>query len=184
MGISRYAAIVVLGAALLPALACESDSSTRPPVIVVTPQPVRGVIAQTSFGGFQPRMWVALPIEISQRGVLDITADWLYPDSWIYMYFGNTKCDYEQLANKACPFLIASETQLPKPRVFVTGTLDPGTYYLVFYNVPKEDRTETVGSYNVETISLVIGLTINSFGQTGRETIQLGRPVLMPAPHL
>ena len=149
----------------------------------MTPQPVHGVLAQTSFGGFEPKMWVALPIPLSRRGVLDITVDWQQPDSWIYVYFGNTQCDYNELAAQTCPFLLASETQLPKPRALVTGMLEPGTYYVVFYNVPKQGHSG-VGSNNVETVSLQIGQTVTASDRTGGETIRLGRPTVVPAPHL
>ena len=45
-------------AALVFALAgCESES-VRPPVVVITPEPVRGILAQTSFSGFQSGIWV------------------------------------------------------------------------------------------------------------------------------
>lgn len=183
MGTARLAGLVLLGAALLPALACESDSSTRPPVVVVTPAPVRGVIAQTSFANFQSDVWVALEVQISQSGVLDITVDWTAPDSWIYVYFGRTKCDYAQLAGKTCPFLVSSETQLPKPRLLVTGTVEPGTYYVVLYNVPKNSKL-AVGSDNTESVSLQLGLTVTASGQHSEETIRLGRPTLVPPPQL
>ena len=170
--------------ALLPLVpGCQNDNTTRPPIVVVTPQPVRGVIAQASFADFKPRGWVALPIPITQRGALDITVDWQYPDSWIYVYFGNTSCGYDELVGKACPFLIASETQLPKPREIVTGSLDPGTYYLFFYNAPKEDRSDVVGSFNVETVSVQIGLTVSAASRGGGE-LRLGRPTVLQPPHL
>jgi len=181
---TRRAWIALAACCAAPLSNCSEDTTTRPPIVIVTPQPVRGVIAQTSFGGFEPKMWVALPIQIAQGGVLDITVDWQQPDSWIYVYFGNTKCDYDQLAAKACPFLLTSETQLPKPRVLVTGQVEPGTYYVVMYNVPKADRSDVVGSFNTETVSLVIGLTVSASGQRSGETIHLGRPTVVPAPHL
>jgi hypothetical protein len=183
MGTPRLTGLVFLGAALLPALACQNENPSRPPIVVVTPQPVRGVIAQTSFGQFEPNVWVALQVQISQRGVVDITVDWTMPDSWIYVYFGQTNCDYAQLAGQTCPFLISSETQLPKPRTLVTGTLEPGPYYLVFYNVPK-DRRLGIGSDNLESVSLQIGLTVKASGQRTGQTIHLGRPTVVPPPHL
>ena len=183
MGTARLTGLVLLGAALLPALSCQNDNPSRPAIVVVTPQPVRGVIAQSSFGQFAPDVWVALEVPISQRGTVDVTVDWTMPDSWIYVYFGQTNCDYAQLAGKTCPFLISSETQLPKPRVLVTGTLEPGRYYLVFYNVPKNRRLG-IGSDNLESVSLQIGLTIAASGQRSEEPIHLGRPTVVPPPHL
>jgi hypothetical protein len=176
--------MVLAASCAVPLVSCSEDTTTRPPVVVVTPAPVRGVIAQTSFSGFEPKMWVALPVQITQRGVLDIAFDWQYPDSWIYAYFGNTKCEYDQLVSQSCPFLLASETQLPKPRLLVTGTLEPGTYYVVFYNLPKGDRSDTVGSWNVEAVSLQLGLTVGGSSLGGGETVRLGRPTFFSAPRL
>jgi hypothetical protein len=180
---TRHAWIALAACCAVPLSDCSEDTTTRPPIVIVTPQPVRGVIAQTSFGNFEPKMWVALEVQITQRGVLDITVDWQQPDSWIYVYFGNTKCEYDQLAAQTCPFLLASETQQPKPRVLVTGQLEPATYYVVLYNVPKQDRSDVVGSYNTETVSLLLGLTVSASGERSGETIRLGRPTIVPAPH-
>jgi len=76
----------------------------------------------------------------------------------MYVYFGEVLCDYLQLSGGRCPFLIESETRDPKPRVLFTGDLDPGTYYLVLYNVPRDPRLG-IGSDNTEAISVVVGLT-------------------------
>jgi hypothetical protein len=178
----RAAAVLALSCGSAWLGSCQNDNPSRPPIEIVTPQPVRGVIAQASFADFKPRGWVALPIPITQRGVLDITVDWQYPDSWIYVYFGNTSCGYDELVGKACPFLIASETQLPKPREIVTGSLDPGTYYVFFYNAPKEDRSDVIGSFNVETVSVQIGLTVAASSRGGGE-LRLGRPTVLLPPH-
>jgi hypothetical protein len=147
--------------ALVVALAgCGGDDTVRPPVVVVTPEPVRAILAQTSFAGFQSDIWVSLELILSQRGVLDITVDWTFPDTWMFVYLGNTNCSYAQLSGRTCPFLISSETKDPKPRVLFTQTLDPGTYYLVLYNVPRNTLTGQ-GSDNTESVSLQLGLTVN-----------------------
>jgi hypothetical protein len=170
------------GTLLLALGACGGDSPT-PPLVVVTPQPVRGVIASGSFSSFQSDVWISIELLLSQRGVLDITVDWTYPDTWMYVYFGRTSCDYKQLAERTCPFIIASETQMPKPRVLYTETLDPGTYYLVLYNVPRNPRTGQ-GSDNTEAVSFQLGLTVSAGGQRAPDAIQLGRPVVVPPPRL
>ncbi len=164
----------------LPMTGCQdADNPSRPPIVVVTPQPVHGVIAQTSFSGFEGDVWVALEVGISTRGVADITVDWTYPDSWIYVYFGSTRCEYRQLADRTCPFLISSETQLPKPRVLTTGLLDPGNYYVVLYNVPKNNRLG-IGSDNTESVSVVVGLTIPPSSSRPEQPLLLGRPQVVP----
>jgi len=160
---SRVGMSVRLGAAgaLAVALAgCGGDDTVRPPVVIVTPEPVRAILAQTSFEGFQSDIWVSLELILTQRGVLDITVDWSFPSTWMYVYLGNTNCTYAQLSGRTCPFLLSSETKDPKPRVLFTNTLDPGTYYLVLYNVPRDPLTGN-GSDNTEAVSLQLGLTVN-----------------------
>ena len=150
--------IAAAGALLVALAACGGDS-VRPPVVVVTPEPVRGVIAQTAFSGFQTDVWISIELVLSQQGVLDITVDWTSPDTWMYVYLGNTNCTYAQLSSLTCPFLVSSETKNPKPRVIVTGTLEAGKYYLVLYNVGRQGNTG-VGSQNIESVALQIGLTV------------------------
>ena len=147
-------------AALALALAgCESDSTTRPPVVIVTPEPVRAILAQTSFENFQSDIWVSLELILSQKGVMDVTVDWTFPTTWMYVYVGKTNCSYAQLSGRTCPFFLSSETKDPKPRVLFTESLEPGTYYLVLYNVPLNRQTG-IGSHNTEAVSLQLGLTV------------------------
>lgn len=181
----------VLGSAVRPAvvgaLACAfaacSEESPRPPVVVVTPAPVRGVIAQTSFSGFQTDIWVAIDLVLSQRGKLDILVDWTVADTWMYVYFGSQKCDYAQLSSGTCRFLISSETKDPKPRLLLTQNLDPGSYYLVLYNVPRDPRAG-IGSDNTEAVSIQVGLTVGAEGQRSTEVVRLGRPTIVARPRL
>ncbi len=149
----------VLLVSLLPAGCQNADNPSRPPVVVITPEPVHGIIAHANFSDFHSDLWVAVQVQISTAGVADITVDWTFPDSWLYVYFGDTNCDYQQLTKHTCPFLISSETQLPKPRVLVTNLLKPGTYYVMLYNVPKDTR-RGIGSDNTEAVQVRIGLTI------------------------
>lgn len=172
---------VALATALLGALAGCGGDSARPPVVVITPEPVRGVIAQTSFAGFAPDVWISIELILSQAGVLDITTDWTFPDSWIYVYLGRTNCNYAQLSERTCPFFVSSETQAPKPRVLFTDKLETGTYYLVLYNVPR-DRKTGIGSDNTEAVSLQLGLTVTASGQRSTDAVRLGRPIVVPPP--
>jgi hypothetical protein len=181
-GLADTVRVALAGAALLSLAGCGGDSPA-PPLVVITPEPVRGVIASSSFSGFQSDVWISIELILTQKGVLDITVDWTYPDTWMSIYFGRTSCNYPQLASRTCPFILSSETQTPKPRVLYTDSLDTGTYYLVLYNVPRNPRTGT-GSDNTESVSLQLGLTVSPSGQRSTDAVQLGRTVVLPAPRL
>lgn len=177
----RLTALLPLAAALVLALpGCQSESE-RPPIVVITPQPVRGVIAQTSFSGFQSDVWVSIEVFVSQRGVLDVTVDWTSSDAWIYVYLGQTSCDYPRLASRNCPFMISSETKTPKPRVLTTGTIEPGKYYLVLYNVPRNVATG-IGSDATESVAIQLGLTVTASGQRTSDVVHLGTPQVVQLP--
>lgn len=153
------AAVVAAGLTLsLPA--CH-NSTTPTPVATPTPTPppVRGVIAQFSFDQFHPDVYVGIPLPLTQGGILDVTLDWTYPDTWMYAYIARGTCTYEELASKTCPYIVASETQFPKPRLLVTNPLAAGTYSLILYNVEK-NRKLHIGSDNIEAVSFQIGLTV------------------------
>jgi hypothetical protein len=169
--------------ALLSALAGCGGDSVRPPLVVITPEPVRGVIAQTSLSGFETDVWLSIDLVLSQKGKLDITVDWTSPNTWMYVYFGETKCDYARLSGGTCPFILASETKTPKPRILYTEELEPGTYYLVLYNVPRNPRTG-IGSDQTESISIQLGLTVGASGERSTDAVRLGRPTVVPPPRL
>jgi len=178
----RFAAFVMLGGLVLSSSACEEE--TAPPITIETPSPVRGVIATTSFEPFIGDAWIAIPIAVGGRGKLDITVDWTYDDTWMYVYFGDTPCDYNQLAGGSCPFLIESETRDPKPRVLFTDFVDPATYYVVMYNVPRNPR-RGIGSDNTEAVSLQVGLTVGFIELSPTdEPVKLGRPIVIRPPGL
>jgi hypothetical protein len=177
--VARVAAAGTLVATLA---GCGGDSP-RPPVVVVTPEPVHGVIAQTTLSGFQTDVWVSIELILSQRGVLDITVDWTFPSTWMYVYFGRTSCGYEQLASQTCPFMLSSATKDPKPRVLYTETLEPGSYYLVLYNAPLDPDTG-VGSKNTESLALQLGLTVSASGERSTDAVRLGRRLVLSPPRL
>jgi hypothetical protein len=176
---------MILGlAALTPLSGCDRNDDAPPPIVVVTPQPVRGVIAQTSFGGFFSGVWVAIEVPISDRGALDITVNWTSDETWMYVYLGDAPCSYVELEAETCHFLVASETKEPKPRVLYTGVLEAGTYYLFLYNVPRVPGTD-IGSDVTETVAIQIGLTVGvDSGATERRPVRLGRPRVVSPPHL
>ncbi len=163
-----------VAAVVLALSACGGDETVRPPVAVITPEPVRGVIAQTSFSGFQTDTWVSLEIPITQKGIVDISVDWTFDNTWMYVYMSDTNCSYSQLAGRSCPFFLMSETKDPKPRVLVTTSLNSGTYYLVLYNVPRDPLTGN-GSDNTEAVSIQLGLTVFPFTNRVPGGVGIGR---------
>jgi hypothetical protein len=179
-----FALLVAATALLAPLPGCDRGEEEMPSIIVVTPQPVRGVIAQTSFTGFVTDVWVAIEVLVGDRGKIDITVNWSNEETWIFVYFGDTACSFDQLDSRECPFLIASETKEPRPRVLFTDILDPGTYYLYLYNVPK-GYAPGVGSDVTEAVSLQLGLTVGFDLLSGEEQpVRLGRPVVISPPQL
>ncbi len=177
---SGWLAVVGLGL-LLPFAGCTGDDTPPYPVIEVTPvASVHSIYASGKKEYFQTGEYMAFPIQLTVAGRLDITVDWTFSSSWIYVYFGETRCTYEELAKKTCPFLITSETRTPKPRILYTDKLAAGQYYLVLYNVPWDARTKT-GTDNNETVVFEIGLTVTaSSGE--RLPVQLGQPIVLGQP--
>jgi len=149
---------------------CNNDEAAPTPVPTPTPSvaPVRGVLAQFSFDQFYSGVYVAIPLPLSQGGILDVTLDWTFQDTWMYVYIARGTCDYDQLSTKTCPYIVTSETQTPKPRFVATQPIAPGTYSLILYNVEK-DRKQQIGSDNIEAVSCQIGLTV---GVPGTPTSQ------------
>lgn len=151
---------VLLGGLVLGMPACKKTTAPTP-VATPTPAPVpvRGVLAQFSFDQFASDIYVGIPLPLTQGGILDVTLDWTFPDTWMFVYIAKGTCTYEQLAGKTCPYIVTSETQFPKPRVVTTAPIAPGTYSLILYNVPWDKKLRT-GSDNVEGVSCQIGLTV------------------------
>jgi hypothetical protein len=177
--------VTAVVAQLLALSGCGSDPTY--PVIEVTPRPPEHTVITDpanppTWTNFHSGEYVMFPIDLATAGVLDITVDWTFANSWIYVYFGSTHCEYSQLADHTCPFLISSETTTPKPRVLFTNPLQPGRYYLVFYNVPWDARTRT-GSDNTETVVFMLGLMPSpaADGRTGTPA-RLALPVVLPPP--
>jgi hypothetical protein len=181
----RHSVLFTLALGLLaPLPGCDRETGPPPPIVVVTPAPVRGVIAETSYAPFEAGSWVAFPIPLSQDGKLDITVNWTHEDSWLYVYLGDTECAPARLAEGSCPFLIASETRNPKPKVLESEILPPDTYYLYIYNVPPDPDTG-VGSKNRESVRIVIGLTVGFEPQSGGDApVSIGPPTLVSPSQL
>jgi hypothetical protein len=181
----RLYAVLILGAALLaPLPASDRNDEAPPPIIIVTPQPVRGVIAQTSFSGYFTGIWVGIEVQVQDKGQVDITVDWTEDETWMWVNFGATNCGFVELESDTCPFLVVSETKEPKPRVLFTELLEPGLYYLYLYNVPRVPGTD-IGSDVTESVAIQLGLTVFPEGASGDDDpVRLGRPRMMSQPRI
>lgn len=177
-----YVLFILCTAILAVIPACDRNDEAPPPIIVVTPQPVRGVIAQTAFSGFFTDVWVGIEVLVSDKGVVDITVDWTEDETWMTVNFGAEECGFVTLEAGDCPFLVDSVGQTPKPRVLFTDLLEPGLYYLYLYNVPRVPGTE-VGSDVTEAVSIQLGLTVFPEGASASENpVQLGHPRRLGPP--
>jgi hypothetical protein len=66
--------------------------------------------------------------------------------------------------------------------VLFTESLDPGTYYLVLYNVPRDPLTGN-GSDNTESVALQLGLTVYPFTQQPGSGVTIGRTQVISPQH-
>ncbi len=83
-------------------------------------------------------------------GKLDLTVDWTFPSSAMWVYVAQGQCSIEQFQDRfetdACNFVIRSETTLPKPRVLELANVPAGDF--VFFVSNRSDGSEA-GVYNV-----------------------------------
>lgn len=170
---------VLLAGSVLGLPACHKDTAPTP-IATPTPipPPVRGVIAQFGFGQFPSGVYVGVPLPLSQGGILDVTVDWTFPDTFMFLYIAKGTCDFTQLSTNTCPYVVKSETQSPKPRFLQTPPIPAGTYSLIFYNVAKAKKS-TIGSDNTESISCQIGLTVGVPGVTALHELHDLKPVVI-----
>lgn len=182
---SRPCTVLLLGLALLaPLPGCDRGDDVTPPIVVVTPEPVRGIYVTAAFSGFNSGLTFSIPVELFEQGKLDITVDWTEDETWMFVYFSDVLCGAAEFASNTCPFIIASETKDPKPRVLLTGILEPKVYYLYLTNVARVRGTD-IGSDVTEAVAIEVGLTVGFGSQSeGEEPVRLGRPRPLAPPAL
>ena len=145
MRLSRVALLL-----LIATTGCGGDGPTSP---VVPPQPTpvpptRALVAQ---GGFDlpADYYKGLWFTTTRPGTLDITVDWTYTDSVVWVYVGQGTCLDAQIQAGQCPYIFQSVLALPKPRVVTLPNLGAGPYTLLIYN----------GSTRPESVAFTVGLT-------------------------
>jgi len=80
---------------------------------------------------------------------VDITVDWTYADSTVWVRLGQGKCDEQVLQAGQCQWLIQSQVSTPKPRVLTLPNAAAGQYTLYIYNGVKQP----------ESVSYLVALT-------------------------
>ena len=121
---------------------CGGGSPTTP-ASPATPTPVpvtRTVVLQGSQA--MPADWhYEWWFTTTRAGTLDITVDWTYPDSTVWVRLGQGKCDEDVLNAGQCQWLIQSQVSTPKPRVLTLPNAAAGQYTLYIYNGAKQPES-------------------------------------------
>lgn len=154
--------------------ACGGDSSpTLQPTTAPTPTPgpVRSVVSQGTFTISGPdkdyTYFVRRAFTTNVSGSLEVTIDWTYAESRLWMYLADGVCTGEQFASRDCPgpncachFGDMSERQTPKPRILTMADVAPGTRTLIVWNRgPRAESCsyQAVVTSGVATLGLVEG---------------------------
>lgn len=129
---------------------CGGESPTTP-ASPATPTPVpvtRTVVLQGSQAipaDWHYEWWFTT----TRAGTLDITVDWTYADSTVWVLLAQGKCDEQALNAGQCQWLIQTQGSTPKPRALTLPSAAAGQYTLYIYNGPKQP----------EAVSYQVGLT-------------------------
>ena len=143
LAIGTLASIATLGA-------CGGGSPTTPAAPATpTPAPItRTVVLQGSQAipaDWHYEWWFTT----TRAGTVDITVDWTYADSTVWVRLGQGKCDEQVLQAGQCQWLIQSQVSTPKPRVLTLPNAAAGQYTLYIYSGVKQP----------ESVSYLVGLT-------------------------
>ena len=83
------------------------------------------------------------PFTTSQKGDLEVTVDWTFPDDSIQLLVSNGSCTLEQINGNQCAYIASTPAStVPKPRVVTVKGVAPGTYQPIVGN--RGPKTETV----------------------------------------
>jgi hypothetical protein len=122
-----------------------------PPPPTTVPAQTRNVIKTGSCEGLDPNVLCFFdPFTTSQRGDMDVTVDWTFPEDNIQVMVSSGTCTLDQINASQCTFITSSQASTtPKPRVLTVRAVAAGTYQLYVGN--RGPKTESV--------SVQIGLT-------------------------
>jgi len=122
-----------------------------PPPPTTVPAQTRNVIKTGSCEGIDPDVLCFFdPFTTNQKGDMDVTVDWTFPEDNIQVMVSSGTCTIDQINGSACTFITSSlASTTPKPRILTVRAVAAGTYQLYVGN--RGPKTETV--------SVQIGLT-------------------------
>jgi hypothetical protein len=110
------------------------------------------------------------PFSTTQRGDLDVTVDWTFPEDIIQVLVSNGTCSLDQINANQCTFIgTTPASATPKPRVVTIRGVAAGTYQLYVGNRGP----------NTESLSVQIGLTTPGTASSAAATrieSAIGRP--------
>jgi hypothetical protein len=151
---TRKAAAAALAAVF--ALACGGGGSSTPaaattPQPTPTPAPVRSVIQSLNCSDIGVDVLCFFtPFTTTQRGDLDVTVDWTFPEDSIQVFVSSGTCTLEQINSSQCNFVASTAASTaPKPRLVTARGVAAGTYQVYVGN--RGPKTES--------ISIQVGLT-------------------------
>jgi len=104
------------------------------------------------------------PFTTSQKGDLDVTVDWTYPEDRIQVMVSGGNCTLDQINGGQCNYIVSSPAATtPKPRVLMVKAVAAGSYTLYVGNRGPQ----------LESVSIQIGLTTPG---TALSSQGVGRP--------
>jgi hypothetical protein len=141
------------------------------PTPTPTPPPVRTIIATATCEGIGVNTLCSFDLATSQRGDLDVTVDWTFPEDVIQVMVANGSCTLDQINASQCTFIgTAPASTTPKPRVLTIRAVAAGNYQVYVGN--RGPKTET--------LSVQVGLTTpgsaSSSTATRVDSVIVGRP--------
>ncbi|PYQ17498.1 MAG: hypothetical protein DMF80_00460 [Acidobacteria bacterium] len=116
-----------------------------------TPPPVRTIIKTGSCNDIGvDTLCFFNPFTTTQKGDLDVTVDWTFPEDSIQALVSSGTCTLDQINGNQCSYIATTPASTtPKPRVLTAKGVAAGTYQLYVGN--RGPRTESV--------SVQVGLT-------------------------
>jgi hypothetical protein len=134
--------------------ACGGSSSPAAPVApppTTLPAQTRTVISTGSCTDVGVNILCFFsPFTTTQRGDVDVTVDWTFPEDRIQLMVSTGSCTLDQINGNQCSYITTSPASTtPKPRVLTVKGVAAGTYQLYVGN--RGPKTES--------LSVQVGLT-------------------------